>query len=116
MSNIEEICDEIVILDDGELALSGNLNEIKNQYPKKHINIAGSDIVNVKEYLESDMRGIIKRAVIDEYDLNIHLNEESDRDTLLKAIAQKGFDIDSFRVVKPTLHEIFINVSKEAEQ
>ncbi len=116
MSNIEEICDEIVIMDEGELALSGNLNEIKNQYPKKHINITGNDIGKIKEYLESLQSSVADKMVIDEYDLDVHLKDEKDRDTIIKIIADKKFDIDSFRVVKPTLNEIFLNVSKEADQ
>lgn len=116
MSNIEEICDEIVILDDGKIALSGNLNEIKNKYPKKHINITGSNIKKIKESLDVSLRGIIDRISIDDINLDIHLKNESDRNKILDAITAKQFEIDSFRVVKPTLTEIFISVSGEVKK
>ncbi len=113
MSNIEEICDEIVILDKGKLVLSGNLNEIKNKYPKKHINITGNDIKEIKESLDKVSNGIIDRISIDNINLDIHLKNESERNKILDIIAAKNYEIDSFRVVKPTLNEIFISVSKE---
>ncbi len=116
MSNIEEICDEIVILDEGELALSGNLNEIKNRYPKKHISITGNDIEKIKDYFNSSISDIVDSVSVNEYTLDIFLKREEDRNILFNVIAERKFDIDSFLVVKPTLHEIFINVSKEADQ
>ena len=112
MSNIEEICDEILILDNGKVALSGKLNEIKNNYPKKHINISGNDVQKVKENLER-ASGMYEKIETDEYNLDVHLKEESDRNKLLKMISDNKYDIDTFRVVKPSLHEIFIGATKE---
>ena len=113
MSNIEEICDEIVILDNGKLALSGNLNDIKNTYPKKHINITGNDLHEIKESLDKSAGGLIDKMTMEDIDLDIHLKNESDRKSILNIISGNNFDIDSFRVVKPTLNEIFINVTQE---
>ena len=112
MSNIEEICDEIVILDNGKIALSGRLNEIKNNYPKKHISISGNDMQKVKENLEGAV-GLYEKIEMDEYSLDVHLKQESDRNKLLKMISDNKYDIDTFRVVKPSLHEIFIGATKE---
>ena len=112
MSNIEEICDEIVILDNGKIALSGRLNEIKNNYPKKHISISGNDMQKVKENLEG-AAGLYEKIEMDEYSLDVHLKQEGDRNKLLKMISDNKYDIDAFRVVKPSLHEIFIGATKE---
>ncbi len=112
MSNIEEICDEIVILDNGKIALSGRLNEIKNNYPKKHISISGNDMQKVKENLEGAV-GLYEKIEMDEYSLDVYLKQEGDRNKLLKMISDNKYDIDAFRVVKPSLHEIFIGATKE---
>ena len=116
MSNIEEICDEIVILDNGKLVLSGNLHDIKNKYPKKHIKITGGNISEIKEALQKSTGNIIDGIEADEISLDIHLKNESDRSKILDIVSGKDYEIDSFSVVKPTLNEIFISVSKEVAQ
>ncbi len=113
MSNIEEICSDIVILDEGKVVLSGNLNAIKNTYPKKHIQITGRDINLVKASLETLVGSVIDKMSMDDINLDIHLKEETGRNKLLDVITKNKYDIDSFGVVKPTLNEIFINASSE---
>ena len=113
MSNIEEICDEIVILDNGRLALSGNLRDIKNKYPKKHINITGNNLYEIKESLEKAAGDIIEKIAADEASLDIHLKKETDRNKILNIVAGRNYEIDSFSVVKPSLNEIFISVTRE---
>ena len=113
MSNIEEICDEIVILDKGKPMLLGNLNDIKNKYPKKHINLTGININAVKSYLDETAADMIESMSAGDISLDIYLKRETDRNKILDIVAGRNFEIDSFMVVKPSLNEIFINVSKE---
>ena len=113
MSNIEEICDEIVILDKGKPMLLGNLNDIKNKYPKKHINLTGTNINAVKSYLDETAADMIESMLAGDISLDIYLKREIDRNKILDIVAGRNFEIDSFMVVKPSLNEIFINVSKE---
>lgn len=115
MNNIEEVCDDIIILDEGKVALSGNLNEIKNSYPKTHIQVSGKAIKKIKEDVESKLSSLIKNMKIDDYNLDIYLYTENGRDNILDIISKESYDIDSFRVVKPTLNEIFIEATKGEE-
>jgi len=115
MNNIEEVCDDIIILDEGKVALSGNLNSIKNSFPKTHIQITGRDIAKIKEETEKKLSSFIKDISISEYELDIHLYTEKGRDEILDIISKESYDIDSFRVVKPSLNEIFIDATKGGE-
>ena len=116
MNNIEEVCDDIIILDEGKAALHGNLTEIKNSYPKTHIQITGKDIAKIKADIEKSLSSLVKHIKMDEYDLDINLYTETGRDDILDIISKESYEIDSFRVVKPTLNEIFIEATKGAEQ
>ena len=116
MNNIEEVCDDIIILDEGKAALSGNLNKIKNSYPKTHIQISGKDISKIKQDVEKKLSSFVREVKIDEYDLDIYLYNEKGRDEILDVISKESYDIDSFRVVKPTLNEIFIEATKGEEK
>ncbi len=112
MNNIEEVCDDIIILDEGEAVLQGNLNEIKNSYPKTHIQITGKDILEIKADVENKLSRLVKEMYTKEDSLEIYLATESGRDDILDIISKESYDIDSFRVVRPTLNEIFIKATK----
>ena len=116
MNNIEEVCDDIIILDEGKAALAGNLDEIKNSYPKTHINITGKDIEKIKKDIDKSLSSLVKNTKISEQELDIYLYTEKGRDEILDIISKESYEIDSFRVVKPTLNEIFIKATKGAEQ
>lgn len=115
MNNIEEVCDDIIILDEGQTALSGNLQEIKNSYPKTHIRITGKDIEKIKDDIDKALKSFVKDMKLDEFDLDIHLYTEKGRDEILDIISANSYEIDSFSVVKPTLNEIFIKATKKGE-
>ncbi|MBN2879728.1 MAG: ATP-binding cassette domain-containing protein [Clostridia bacterium] len=116
MNNIEEVCDDIIILDEGKAALAGNLNQIKDSYPKTHIKITGNGTENIKKDVEKHLSAFVKSTKISELELDIYLYTEKGRDEILDIISKGSYDIDSFRVVKPSLNEIFIQTTKGAEQ
>ena len=112
MNNIEEVCDDIIILDEGKSVLQGNLNEIKNSYPKTHIQITGKDILEIKADIENKLSRMVKEMYTKEDSLEIYLATEHGRDDILDIISKESYDIDSFRVVRPSLNEIFIETTK----
>lgn len=115
MSYIEEFCDEIVIINEGNIKLSGNLQDIKNSYPKTHVNITGKDVAKIKEAIEAATAHLYEDIEAGTNSLDIHLKQEKDRDKLLDIISTNSFDIDSFLVVKPSLTEIFIEITGGAQ-
>jgi len=116
MNNIEEVCDDIIILDEGKAALAGNLNQIKDSYPKTHIKITGKGIENIKRDVEKNLSAFVKSTKLSDLELDIYLHTEKGRDEILDIISKESYDIDSFRVVKPSLNEIFIQTTKGVEQ
>ncbi|MCR6514252.1 ATP-binding cassette domain-containing protein [Clostridium sp. LY3-2] len=102
MADVEEFCDEIVMLKDGESILQGNLEKIKEEYGMKDLVIETS--FDIKEILDNKELSYVEqknRYVVDLKDLEKGRN-------LLKEMIEKGIEIDSFYFEKPSLNDIFI--------
>lgn len=102
MSVIEEFCSNLVILNRGKTVLSGNLKEIKDSYETNKVLIETTDEID----------GILKRLKVDVLDKNddeyLVSADADDRRKLLKELVKNNIDVKTFKVIKPTLHEIFI--------
>lgn len=100
MSVIEEFCSDLVILNRGKTVLSGNLKEIKDSYKTNKVLIETTDEID----------GILKRLKVDVLDKNDdeYLVSADDRRKLLKELVKNNIEVKTFKVIKPTLHEIFI--------
>lgn len=102
MSVIEEFCSDLVILNRGKTVLSGNLKEIKDSYETNKVLIETTD----------EMDEILKKLKVDVLDKNddeyLVSADAADRSKLLKELVKNNIDVKTFKVIKPTLHEIFI--------
>lgn len=61
MNYIEEFCDDIAVIRDGEIVLSGNIRQIKRRYDRDKILITAQDCDAIRQYLEVEMKGIVKQ-------------------------------------------------------
>ena len=103
MNSVEEFCQEVVILNKGKTVLKGNLNEIKDSYKVNKIEIdTKSDINQLIKSKGLEIKEHTERKYI------ISIKNEEQANELLKEIVNKKISIDKFELVKPTLHEIFI--------
>lgn len=102
MSVIEEFCSDLVILNRGKTVLSGNLKEIKDSYETNKVLIETTDEID----------GIFKKLKVDVLDKNddeyLVSADADNRRKLLKELVKNNIDVKTFNVIKPTLHEIFI--------
>lgn len=102
MSVIEEFCSDLVILNRGKTILSGNLKEIKDSYETNKVLIETTDEID----------GILKKLEVDVLDKNddeyLVSADADDRSKLLKELVKNNIEVKTFKVIKPTLHEIFI--------
>lgn len=102
MSVIEEFCSNLVILNRGKTVLSGNLKEIKDSYETNKVLIETTDEID----------GILKKLKVDVLDKNddeyLVSADADDRRKLLNELVKNNIDVKTFKVIKPTLHEIFI--------
>lgn len=108
MNYIEEFCDEILILNGGEIVLSGGIKEIKRSYARNIIEIKADNIKTISEFLNNGNFDFIKRITCDDEKITVTLTDENHKDKLMDAVSEFGNLIDGFSVKEPTLNEIFV--------
>jgi len=102
MEQVEMICDNICLINKGNMVLEGNLNRIKSQYGK-------NTIVLDYEGDASFIKGFSEIERIDDYGrhMEIKLNEQANPQDLLCKITGR-IRVNKFEVMEPTLNAIFI--------
>lgn len=106
MNYIEEFCDQIAILNGGEIVLSGSIKEIKRGYDRRKIIIASPDIEKIRGILPYD-------TVVEADKLVVTLDSVADKPALLASLSGGNFDLDEIRVYEPTLSDIFVEYTED---
>lgn len=103
MTQIEEFCTDVVILNKGITVLKGNLKEIKNSYPFSKLEISTKE--NIDEYIKN--AGLsINFSKNNEYIIDI--NGEEKASNLLKTLTLNNIKIIKYELKRPSLQDIFI--------
>lgn len=103
MEHVEELCDNVCILNKGELVVSGPIDEVKTNHGNKRVVIETDhempEIDKVDGVLEVDRNKREIKAMIE---------TESVAEQIYDIVKQYGF-VKRFQVVEPSLNEIFID-------
>lgn len=123
MGYVEEFCENIIIINHGKVVLEGHLAQIKRQYQRNRLfvlledkNMALEECVRATYAFLSDINnpsGYIEKVEATRDGCIIVLKEEKDKQTLLNHILSQGKNIDVFKVLEPTLEELFIEKAGE---
>lgn len=105
MNYIEEFCDDIAILNGGNIVLSGNIEKIKRSYDRTTILISSTQINQIREKLDYPSR-------IKDGQLFVKLHHEGEKGDLLAKLAQMQVDIDEIKVWEPSLNDIFVEYTE----
>ena len=112
MNYIEEFCEDIVILNQGKVVVSGSIKEIKRGYDRNKIIVTSTDINAVEEYLKLNISEYISNIEKQEDGILVVLNSSDDKSKVLKALADCSVDIDEFKVYEPSLNDIFVDYTE----
>lgn len=107
MSYIEEFCDEIVILNRGQIVLGGSIKEIKRGYDRSRIIIQSKDAHEIE-------KGIDEQCEFDGEKLVVRLKTPEDKAKLISKLAHGGYDIDEIKVYEPSLNDIFVEYTEDS--
>ena len=103
MTQIEEFCTDVVILNKGVTVLKGNLKEIKNSYPCNKLEISTKE--NINNYIESVGLNV-NFSKDNEYIIDISGEEKAN--DLLKSLTLNNVKIMKYELKRPSLQDIFI--------
>lgn len=106
MNYIEEFCDSIAILNGGEIALCGDLREIKRNYPRNKLVVRSEE----REKIAAE---IGEKCVLGEDgSLLITLDSAEQKQSVMKTLAE-NYDVDEIKVFEPSLNDIFVEYAGE---
>ncbi|CEO35475.1 ABC transporter ATPase [[Clostridium] sordellii] len=116
MSYVEEFCEEIAIINKGEIVLSGNLREIKKEFGNNRLilsanNLSLNDLESICKDKFNDL--VIVNEIKKDY-LVLELLNSTTKNQFLENILKENIDIEKFAVYEPDLTDIFVKkVGKE---
>lgn len=110
MSYVEEFCEDIVIINQGQVVLEGNLNEIKLAYGRDQLILGdrNKSVQEFKQFCEQELTEILQVCGQTKDALIVKLLEGQTRKDLLKALLEKNVEVEQFETYKPSLNDIFV--------
>ncbi|MEP6645767.1 MAG: ATP-binding cassette domain-containing protein [Saprospiraceae bacterium] len=106
MEQVEEMCENIILINHGKNILEGNVNEIRNQY-KEHlykITFAGQ--------LPGQFSNGLELVRSEDHTATFRIPDAASPNELLQYLINAGCQIHSFHEILPTINEIFIRQVK----
>lgn len=109
MSYIEEFCDSIAILNNGVVALHGDLHDIKRDYPRDRLVVR----TETPDAIIADFGSSC--TVMENGDLMIRLADPCEKKATMTRLVE-NYDIDEVKVFEPSLNDIFVEYAGDAAQ
>jgi len=105
MEQVEEICEDIVLINAGKVVLEGSVSEVKQKFKENQFRIEfkGDRIPDFSGY------NIISK---DKNSVTIKLNPNTSGNEILKYAVQQGTLITAFNEILPSLNDIFIKQAR----
>lgn len=110
MSYVEEFCEEIALIDKGNIVLTGSLKNIQKKYGMNRLTISSSSISleELKSIIQSELKNIVRVIEKKKEYLIIELIGQNSKNDFLKAVIEKEIDIAQFSTYEPSLEDIFV--------
>ncbi len=114
MASVEEVCDEMALINRSKVVLSGNVNDIKQQFKSNKVLLE----LATKETITPDFFGdqfLIESNEPSYYGQKLKIKTvDASMNDLLKVAVNKA-EVKSLQEIIPSMHEIFIRVVEESK-
>ncbi|MBM6897007.1 ATP-binding cassette domain-containing protein [Pseudoflavonifractor capillosus] len=101
MNYIEEFCQNIAILNQGKIAISGNLEQIKRSYPRDRLTICSPQYQEILNQFGPRCQLIQPGEVL------LRLDSPQQKPEVMGQLVAR-YDIDRVQVYEPSLNDIFV--------
>lgn len=102
MEQVEEICDDIVLVNKGRVILQGGIKELKQRFKENRFRVSyNGEITN----------GLLDKLNVvsnNAGEVEVRFDEEHHGNDLLKLFVDHNMEVTSFNEVLPTINQIFI--------
>ena len=103
MNQVEEICDRVLMVNDGKEVLYGSIEEVKARFRQHSVQ------VNIEGEI-GDLPGVIDKK-FNKDSVELVLAADTTPQIILDRMREQGIGIKRFEVNTPSLNEIFLNIA-----
>jgi ABC-2 type transport system ATP-binding protein len=104
MEQVEEICDHIVLVNQGKKILDGTVFDVKQQFKENVFNI---QLNSIPANIQSNNFDVLQQK---ENKLTVKIREASRSNDVLQYFLQHDVNIEGFNEILPSLNDIFIQL------
>lgn len=110
MSYVEEFCEEIAIINQGEVVLAGDLKTIKKEYGKNRLILSAENytLEALHSKLNEMFNGLVEVTEQKKTFLVLTLCEGCSKKQVLEKLGQTDIDVEVFGRYEPSLNDIFV--------
>lgn len=110
MSYVEEFCEEIVIIDQGDVVLKGSLRDIKKEYGKNRLvlSFGNMNMNDMETYCFSNLKEYVSIYDRNKEYLIVELLPNRTKQDVLGALVRIHADVEKFELYEPSLTDIFV--------
>lgn len=111
MSYVEEFCKDIVIINKGDVVLSGDLDNIKREFGKNQLVVSAVDktLDDLENIINEHMSDILEITGRTKEELIIKNVADVSRKQILSKFISENIEIERFETYKPSLNDIFVS-------
>ena len=107
MEQVEEICNQIILVHQGKKILDGTVNQIKQDFKENLFQIGVAENIVLQQ---SNLFELVKQ---EDAQLLLRINNGVSNNQVLQQLMSSGYSIESFQEVLPSLNDIFIRLVDE---
>lgn len=110
MEQVEEFCDEIVLINKGRNVLQGKVEGLRKQYKENIFDFCFENEINAAVLQGFDIKSHHGNNV------RLHFNDIKEANTFVSDMISKGHYLTRLEELLPTMNEIFIKQVKDSQQ
>ena len=118
MSYVEEFCNDIVIINKGDVVLYGDLDNIKREFGKNQLVVSAVDktLDDLENIINEHMSDILEITGRTKEELIIKNVADVSRKQILSKFISENIEIERFETYKPSLNDIFVSKVGDADE
>ena len=103
MEHVEELCDDVCIIDKGQLVVSGDIQKVRSEHGNKLVIVESDHQIDGLD----DIPGILKKEHR-KHDVRLTIENEAVAEKIYNTVIKQGY-VRRFQVLEPSLNDIFID-------
>ena len=110
MSYVEEFCEEIAILNHGEVVLSGDLRDIKREFGRDRLALSSLDenTGDLARRLQDMFSDLLEVEKVKKDRVIIRKKNPDNKNAILARLLEQDVDLEFFGLYEPSLNDIFV--------